>query len=108
MNHEPLTATEQKHLASYESETGEVLFAVAIERRRQEELRAQGKFRTTCATPDGMTNAEKLCVLAEEFGEVARHCCEEQIDPTRLDKRKLKKELIEVAAVAVAWAETLP
>lgn len=86
---------------------GNVLCAIYIERARQERLRAEGKFPATCATPDGLSPEGKLAVLAEEFGEVARHVTEQLIDPTRLEKRKLRKELVEVAAVCVAWAEAL-
>lgn len=87
--------------------TGDVLQQVNAERYRQEDLRERGKFPATCATPNGLTNAEKFSVLGEEVGEVARHVTEERIDPARLDKAKLRKELIEVAAVCVAWAESL-
>lgn len=86
--------------------TGEVLVEVLRERRRQEELRRRGKFPHTCAARE-IGPADKLAVLAEEFGEVARHVCEHAIDPARLDRMKLRKELVEVAAVAVAWAESL-
>lgn len=86
---------------------GNVLAAIHLERARQERLRAEGKFPATCATPNGLSPEGKLAVLAEEFGEVARHVTEQLIDPARLDKGKLRKELVEVAAVCVAWAEAL-
>lgn len=67
------------------------------ERKRQAELKAAGKFPWTC--DDAMVSAEaKLAVLAEEFGEVARAVCER-------DERNLAEELIQVAAVCVAWLE---
>ena len=92
--------------------SGEVVRDIFDERRRQEHLREQGKFSRTCATRSSaevvaLTNPESLAVLAEEFGEVSRHVTEEIIDPVRLDRMKLRKELIEVAAVAAAWAERL-
>ena len=40
----------------------------------------------------------KLAVLAEEFGEVARAVLEQ-------DRAALRRELVHVAAVAVAWLE---
>jgi NTP pyrophosphatase (non-canonical NTP hydrolase) len=48
---------------------------------------------------DGVSAAVKAAVLAEECGEVAR----EALDGTL----GLKDELIQVAAVAVAWLEAL-
>ena len=42
----------------------------------------------------------KLAVLAEEFGEVARAILEHQGD------ERLRAELVQVAAVAIAWLET--
>lgn len=67
------------------------------ERVRQENLKAAGRFTYTCAdsTP---TLADKLAILAEEFGEVARAVCEG-------DKENLRTELVQVAAVCLAWLE---
>lgn len=86
--------------------TTEVLTSIAIERERQNRLVCEGKFNWTCATSRALP-AEKLAVLAEEFGEVARHICEQVIDNARYNPRELKKELIQVAAVCVAWCEAL-
>ncbi len=81
-----------------------ILDMVASERGRQEFLKSQGKFAYTCADKE-MTHAECSTVLAEEAGEVA-HEVNEGIGPDRyIDKRRLLKELIETAAVAVGWAE---
>ncbi len=44
---------------------------------------------------------EKLAVLTEEVGEVARAINDEQ------RKARLKRELVQVAATAVAWLEVL-
>ncbi len=99
-----------------------VLDEVLAERLRQEQLRAAGKFLWTCADPT-KPNSEKLAVLSEEFGEVAREVTELVIARDKFDARgsavevfntlhgkamaNLRKELIQVAAVAVAWAEAL-
>ena len=91
--------------------TGIVLGDVARERLRQEEMKLAGRFMFTCAE-EGLTNAEKLAVLVEEVGEVARdvlnqedrHLCTHYVVST---PEKLREELIQVAAVAVAWAEAL-
>lgn len=75
-----------------------VLVDVSNERRRQEQLVEDGKFPWTCANllaPD----AYKLAVLVEEVGEVATALV--------VDQSNLRLELIQVAAVAVAWAEAL-
>lgn len=84
--------------------TIEILDLVATERGRQELLKSQGKFDFSCADPD-ITHAECLSVLCEEVGE-AGHEVNEGIGPGReIDKPQLLKELIQAAAVAVAWAE---
>lgn len=96
-----------------------VLQAVRDERVRQDTLKAAGKFPFTCADT-GLTQAEKLGVLAEEFGEVAQLVCRvmipppgdrgiPSIKPSALTDYivKLHEELVQVAAVCVAWAESL-
>jgi hypothetical protein len=95
---------------------GAVLQEVLIERCRQEELKVAGKFPWTCNDlihPD--TNkpillAEKLAVLAEEFGEAAEVVCKLMAgkgESKGLSAEDLRTELIQIAAVAVAWAESL-
>lgn len=109
--------------------TEKVLSEISRERYRQEELRHAGKFPYTCATPNGLTDAEKLGVLGEEFGEVAQLVCHYKIPNEYRDvktfqrfrapsldlvehqlkeyRTKLREELIQVAAICLAWAETL-
>jgi NTP pyrophosphatase (non-canonical NTP hydrolase) len=84
----------------------QALTDVAAERVRQEQLRAQGRFPYTCAG-DGLTPAEKLAVLAEEFGEVAREISDARNCRTEPNPKRLRAELVQVAAVAVAWVESL-
>lgn len=87
-----------------------ILLAISEERDRQDNLKAQGKFRYSCADPEP-TDAWRFTVLGEEVGEVARelnessvfHC--EHADPS--DDTKLESELIQVAAVCVAWLERI-
>lgn len=94
--------------------SGKVVKEVYKERERQEDLRKAGKFAWTCADPT-QSNARKLAVLAEEFGEVAREVTEEIISGDKKDpdgripilKQNIRKELIQVAAVCVAWVEAL-
>jgi hypothetical protein len=90
----------------------EILDDVAQERRRQEHLRAAGKFRFTCAdTHDVLGNPvtypEALAVLAEEFGEVSREIAEFVIAPDRLSREQLRAELVQLAAVAVGLVERI-
>ena len=67
---------------------------IRAERARQERLHT-GK---TCA--DGVTDGFRLSVLVEEVGEVAKAMQEG-------DRKNLKDELTQVAAVAVAWLESM-
>lgn len=86
--------------------THEVLDEVDTERRRQEDLKLEGRFTHTCADSE-LTPSEKVAVLAEEFGEVAHEVTESIGNHSELDLTALRKELIQVAAVAVAWVECL-
>lgn len=87
--------------------TGDALSEVNEERHRQNELHRTGVFSRTVHRSDiEFSNAEKLVVLVEEVGEVARHLADFQ-NGAPLGTKELRKELIEVAAVAVAWAEAL-
>lgn len=94
------------YLQGYEGPTGDVLEHVLAERRRQESLKASGKFAFTCADLE-MNHHERFTVLGEEFGEVG-HELNEAIGPGRaMDLVKLRTELVQVAAVAVAWCEAI-
>lgn len=84
-----------------------VLRDINFERHRQERLKATGKFKHTCADPE-MPDSVALSVLVEEVGEVAREVNDAYSDSMPLAHRTdLREELIQVAAVAVAWAEKL-
>lgn len=103
--------------------TDEVLLEVSEERMNQEHLKEQGKFVFTCADK-GLSEAEKFAVLSEEVGEVATEVTELVINLSKIMKfasdkpiavenaikeyrKRVRKELIQVAAVAVAWVEAL-
>lgn len=113
------------------SKTDEVLDLVHNERQRQEALREAGRFKSTCSDP-AMSGYEKCAVLTEEVGEVSEHAGDEidrrlvavlallmgrvahstkSTEGRTINRPRtaedLKKELIQVAAVAVAWAESL-
>ena len=83
--------------------------AIADERARQNQLKAEGKFMYTCADPQ-MTDGARIAVLGEEFGEVCRAALERGVDgEMSYDKhgKDLRKELIQLAAVSVAYIEAL-
>ncbi len=84
----------------------EILGSIVIERERQEKLCKAGRFKSTCADLD-MNMADKLAVLAEEFGEVARQVTEERTCGAPHAPRELMTELVQVASVCVAWCEAL-
>lgn len=94
-----------------ETATLRILEEVRDERERQEQLKANGRFRYTCADT-GLATSQKLAILVEEVGEAARAILEMQNLANDLHHSEpamaLRKELIQVAAVAVAWAESLP
>ena len=104
-----------------------VLELVVKERDRQDALRRSGKIPWTANNVD-ISDVKKLAVLAEEFGEVSRAVCEamavrdlvkeapstrpRQEDTDLLPHMKLdqleedlRNELVQVAAVCVAWLE---
>jgi len=88
--------------------TWNAVAAVMNERARQDRLKAEGRFEFTCAD-DGMPLLGALAALGEEYGEV----CTEALASQRLvtdgegTPQALRKELVQVAAVAVAWVEKL-
>src|SRR5689334_5493368 len=76
------------------------LMLVVEERARQEAKLARGEFTWTAASPEA-SDSLKLAVLGEEFGEVCRAIGEHE------PRARLREELVQVAAVAVAWIEAL-
>lgn len=84
------------------------LAEILSERYRQESLKAAGRFTHTCA--DALTNLERFVILTREFGEVARAVavtCDRRPELTSLTTADLRTELIQVAAVSLAWVEGL-
>jgi NTP pyrophosphatase (non-canonical NTP hydrolase) len=93
----PVAAKTAKELLAQD----EALDLILRERDRQDALKAAGKFDRTCA--DAMTEFERLAVLAEEFGEVAK-----EVQPGQpVHVERLRAELSQVAAVCLAWLEGL-
>ena len=99
-----------------------VVRLIAKERDHQDALVRRGKFSWNCSF-DGAPYSEKLAVLMEEVGEVAREVVEHIItrdkyaaDPAlktmpphreEYFRGRIKGELIQIAAVCVAWVEHL-
>jgi len=82
---------------------------VISERERQEtkcaEMRAGGLVWLTCADPK-MPTLDKLAVLTEELGEIARELCDARAE-RREPGPNLRVELVQLAACCVAWAEAI-
>ena len=77
------------------------IYALIDAERDQQALRWDGPHdwgSGDCSSPD-VADIVKAAVLSEETGEVARAV---------LDGKNLRTELVQVAAVAVAWLESLP
>lgn len=88
--------------------------AIHDERARQERLRESGKFLDTCASPDfeTLSHFARVTILGEKYGEVYRAMLDveqaaEERDVPAMARAKLRTELIQVAAVAVAYIEAL-
>jgi NTP pyrophosphatase (non-canonical NTP hydrolase) len=86
-----------------------VLIIVGSERKRQLALKADGRFKYTLSD-DGMTDIERAACLMEEMGEVARAALNRTglaVDEGDFSDKGLRKELAQIAALAVAWMERL-
>jgi NTP pyrophosphatase (non-canonical NTP hydrolase) len=88
--------------------TMDALAAVGAERARQHRLKAEGRFQYT-PSDDELTDWQRLGMILEEVGEVARNLLARDGlvtdgDPT---DTALAKELSQVAALSVAWMERL-
>jgi len=80
---------------------------VTAERRRQDKLAIEGRrFRYTARDLATLDPMWAFAVLTEEVGEVARVLCD-SARGADLDQLKdaLRPELVQVAAVALAWVE---
>jgi hypothetical protein len=90
----------------------DVFTLIHAERERQEKSFRTGKFLFTCASPTADPK-RKLRILTEELGEVAKAIDQLEVAESRNSlaikswRAELKLELIQVAAVAVAWLESL-
>jgi NTP pyrophosphatase (non-canonical NTP hydrolase) len=82
---------------------------IVAERDRQDQLKADGRFRFTCAD-DEMSNVERLACLMEEVGEVAQEVLTQKGRRLARDavgtEEALRAEITQVAAICVAWLES--
>lgn len=83
------------------------LLMIVRERKRQDVLKAEGRFKMTLA--DDMPEPEKLGKLVEELGEIARKVSARSGFTTDGDcsDESLLTEVIQVGALAFAWAESM-
>ena len=79
---------------------------IAQERCRQNALVAEGKFGWNCSTFN-IDCSLKLAVLMEEIGEVAKEIADSGVGMPAAAQKRMQTELVQVAAVAVAWLEAL-
>lgn len=88
--------------------------AIVAERRRQDKLKSEGRFRYTCADQE-MGNHERHTCLSEEVGEVAEAIL--TLDGLACARARglkvgdegdvqLREELVQVAAICLAWLES--
>lgn len=89
----------------YEIIESDAIRDVKNETNRQVQLKAEGRFKFTPKDTE-VPDTVKLGMLAEEFGEVAR-CVLANMDIVQepASVEQLRKELVQVAAIAVAWLE---
>lgn len=80
---------------------------VFLEVETQDDYAREGRFKGVHIMPGG-TDLERLAVLAEEFGEVSYEVCT-GVHGAGYQRREalLYKEVIQVAAVATAWAAAI-
>ena len=88
--------------------TKQELWEVQLERRRQDQLKREGRFRHTLAD-SGMPDELKLAAVLEELAEVgknllARAGAVQDGDPSL---EAIHTEVTQVAALSVAWMECL-
>ncbi len=82
----------------------EPFLSIRAEMLRQDLLKAEGRFAHHCGDAE-LSNPERLAVLAEEFGEVARAILEQGKLANDVTGADLREELVQVAAVAAKWIE---
>jgi NTP pyrophosphatase (non-canonical NTP hydrolase) len=77
------------------------------EQLRSERIRAHEKHRDHSMESWPVLSPERYLVLAEEVGEVAKEFNDAKVEGRPIDADALRKELVQVAAMAVAWVAAL-
>jgi NTP pyrophosphatase (non-canonical NTP hydrolase) len=94
-------------VTTYDTQATDVVLRMVAQERAEQE-RVWGE--QSCAH-DVLPPGEKLAVLVEEVGEVARALNELRVAPSflarKIERANLRTELVQVAASATAWAESL-
>lgn len=72
-----------------------------------ERVRAHEKHRDHSMESWPALSAERYLILAEEVGEVAKEFNDAKVEDRAIDQAALRKELVQVAAMAVAWIAAL-
>lgn len=87
---------------------GYVFTLIEKERQRQESLKASCRFKYTLRDYD-ISESNKISVIMEEIGEVARNVLARNMLVTDgdTDDDSLIRELVQVASLSVAWLERL-
>lgn len=84
------------------------LGAISSERRRQEHLKVEGRFKYTLADEEMPEHAKLACIM-EEVGEVSRNVLARGgfVTDGETGLVELHYELSQIAALSVAWMESL-
>lgn len=89
------------------------LARILAERKRQDQLKVEGRFQYTAADPE-LNDGERLAILLEEMCEVAKALKNQEASRIRrtsemvpMTLADLETELVHVAAVSCAWFENL-
>lgn len=73
----------------------------------EERERAHEKHRDHSMESWPKLSPERYMILAEEVGEVAKEFNDAKVEDRPIDAAALRKELVQVAAMAVAWIAAL-
>jgi hypothetical protein len=94
---------------SFNPPTHENFFSGPYVEIHDERIRAHQKHDTNCGSMERKPWSSEwwLSVVGEEYGEVCRELCEQRLGNRPTPKVDLRKELIQVAAMVVAWIDAI-
>lgn len=73
----------------------------------RERYRARAIHGDKCMDAYDPTDLKRLAILMEEVGEVAKEFCDGELYGDGVDLQALRSELIQVCAMAGAWADAI-